>query len=425
MTHAQRRFKVLLVLAAVAAMVTAGSTNAQAQGGLGSPLPNLAPAESNAFTAGQSQFFRTWGVKEGLGPLFTDGGCSRCHKSPVIGGGAARLLTFFGKDNGDGTFDETWMGGPVLQVFSNAPFIKGGICTLQAEQIPAGATVEKRMTAPLFGFGMIDAIADQDILNQVTFEAVNYVSDGVHGTANLVADYHGVVRPGRFGRKAQQPTLLQQVAAAFEHDLGITNPLVTVEDCPQGNCNIDPNCVANTPVPNNTNRGSGGKGIFAISDFARFMAPPVPTQTGLPGEAIFASVGCTECHLPSYNTPTQVFYDTDLDGGTFGPSPSLSNLKVALYSDLLLHDMGKKNAGKFPSGTAITAQATQQMWRTTPLWGISVRTNFWHDGSKTDIMSAILQHSPDGTGEAAKVLGRFQALSPSDQSDLITFVQAQ
>ncbi|MBZ5719464.1 MAG: hypothetical protein LAO03_03700 [Acidobacteriia bacterium] len=420
----QRRFTVFLALASISFLVAISSTNAQAQGGLGSPLPNLAPSEAKAFTAGQSQFFRLWGVQEGLGPLTSDGGCSRCHKQPVIGGGAARLLTFYGLTNPDGSFDQFYLGGPFLQPLSNAPFIKSGLCTLQGEQVPVGATVEKRLTAPVFGFGLVDAIADADILNQAAFELNNYQADGIHGVANMVLDYHQVLRPGRFGRKAQQPTLLQQVAAAFGHDLGITNPLVKTEDCPQGDCNIDPNCTDNTPVPNNTNTGSGGKGIFNISHFARFLAPAAPQQTNLPGQTIFMSIGCNECHLPSYQTPAQVFYDTDLSGTQFGPSPSLSNQLVNLYSDLLLHDMGKKNAGTFPANTLITNQATQQQWRTTPLWGIFYRTAFWHNGSIKDIPSAILQHSPDGTGEAAAVLGKYQALSPSDQAALVAFVQS-
>jgi CxxC motif-containing protein (DUF1111 family) len=425
----QRRFSAILAILTVVLVAAICSTPAQAQ--LGSPLPNLAPVESKVFSAGQSQFFRLWGVQEGLGPLTTDGGCSRCHKQPVIGGGAVRLLTFFGKTNTDGSFDQLINeGGPFLQPLSNAPFIKGGICTLQGEQIPADANaVDKRLTAPTFGFGLVDAIADQDILNQVTFEAVNYVSDGIHGAVNLVADYKGVIRPGRFGRKAQQPTLLQQVAGAFAHDLGITNPLVPNEDCPQGICPIDPNCVDNIPtdVPNNNNMTSGGKGIFAIADFPRFMAPPPPPVLSgnvLAGQIVFMSTGCNECHLPAYQTPLQVFYDTDLSGHQFGPSPSLSNQPVNLYSDLLLHDMGVKNKSKFPAGTPITAQATNQQWRTTPLWGLGVRTAFWHDGSKKDLPSAILQHSPDNTGEAAVVIQRYQALSPTDQANLLTFLSA-
>jgi CxxC motif-containing protein (DUF1111 family) len=86
--------------------------------------------------------------------------------------------------------------------------------------------------------------------------------------------------------------------------------------------------------------------------------------------------------------------------------------------------MGVKNKSKFPAGTPITAQATNQQWRTTPLWGLGVRTAFWHDGSKKDLPSAILQHSPDGTGEAAAVITRYQALTPTDQANLLTFLSA-
>ena len=392
------------------------STNAWAQQ-LGDPLPNLAPIEASKFSSGQTEFYRDWGPKEGLGPVYTDGSCTRCHKSPVIGGGARRLSTYFGLTNPDGSFDQFYLGGPFLQPLSIAPLLRG--CTLPGEQVPAGATVEKRLVSPLFGFGLIDAIADADILNQVTFEDVNYQSDGIDPLANLVLDYKGNLRPGRFGHKAQLPTLLQQVATNFAHDIGITNPLIPDEDCPQGDCDVPPACVVDTNEPN-----ASQAELFNLGAFLRFLAPPVPTQTGLPGEAIFISIGCIECHLPSYQTPLQVFYDIDLNGHQFGPSPSLSNQPVNLYSDLLLHDMGPLNAGTFPAGTLITGQASPPMWRTAPLWGTSVRTVFWHDGRSKDISSAILQHSPDGTGEAAVVLQRYKALSPSDQTLLIQFVQS-
>ncbi|MBZ5718941.1 MAG: hypothetical protein LAO03_01025 [Acidobacteriia bacterium] len=415
----QRHFPVFptIVAFAVLAVLCCGSAQAQQLGG---PLPNLDPQEAKWYTAGQKMFFRLWGVKEGLGPVTTDGGCVRCHKSPVIGGGAARLSTYFGLTNPDGSFDQSYLGGPFLQPFGT---VVPPSCTIPGEIIPAGATVEKRLTSPLFGFGLIDAIADADILNQVTFELNNYQADGIHGMANMELDYHSppLLRPGRFGRKAQQPTLLQQVSSNFAHDLGITNPLVPLPDCSQGNCSINANCML-PPDPNSRNTTSNGPGILDLSHYERFLAPPPPPIPGQPGQAIFTSVGCIECHLPSYHTPTQVFFDIDLKGTQFGPSPSLSNQPVNLYSDLLLHDMGKLNAGAFPANTLITAQATQQMWRTTPLWGTSVRTVFWHDGKTKDIPSAILQHSPDGTGEAAAVIGRYKALSPSDQAALIAFV---
>ena len=72
---------------------------------IGGPLPNMKPVETRFFQNGQVQFNRVWGMKEGVGPVLTDGGCQRCHKTPVLGGSSNRLLTFFGEANQDGTFD--------------------------------------------------------------------------------------------------------------------------------------------------------------------------------------------------------------------------------------------------------------------------------------------------------------------------------
>jgi len=68
--------------------------------------------------------------------------------------------------------------------------------------------------------------------------------------------------------------------------------------------------------------------------------------------------------------------------------------------------------------------ATNQQWRTAPLWGLSLRSMYLHDGRTTDLNTAIVDHSPDGTGEAGIVIGRYQALSPTDQANLIAFLDS-
>ena len=49
---------------------------------------------------------------------------------------------------------------------------------------------------------------------------------------------------------------------------------------------------------------------------------------------------------------------------------------------------------------------------------------YLHDGRTTDLNTAIVDHSPDGTGEAGIVIGRYQALSPTDQANLIAFLDS-
>ena len=53
----------------------------------------------------------------------------------------------------------------------------------------------------------------------------------------------GETRLGRFGWKANVPTVEQQIAGAFHGDIGITSPLFTNENCPadQVDCQSAPN----------------------------------------------------------------------------------------------------------------------------------------------------------------------------------------
>src|SRR3954453_2612422 len=100
MLYATFRSKSVLALALLLALAALPSTiSAQ----IGSSLPNMKPIETNFFNSGKLQFNRVWGMKEGVGPVLTDGACQRCHNTPVLGGSSVRLLTFFGVQNQDGS----------------------------------------------------------------------------------------------------------------------------------------------------------------------------------------------------------------------------------------------------------------------------------------------------------------------------------
>jgi CxxC motif-containing protein (DUF1111 family) len=394
-----------------------------AQNPVGTILQHANNVEINAYNTGKTQFVRPWGIQEGVGPVFTAARCTVCHAAPVAGGNSTRTNIFFGKLNSDNSFDLlTNLGGPLLQPNSIAPV---GVCVLAGEKVPTEANVvEKRLTPPVYGLGLIDAIDDQTIINGTTI----VYGDGVHGAVNWVMDFTtNTVRPGRFGSKAYHSSLVEFVADAFAHDFGVSNPMPglamdSVEDKPQG---VDPPlpCIVDPAVPNNTNTTSAGKGMFNLSHFVRYTSPnPTPNLMNNPGFDLFNSTGCAECHIPTMPTQPAVFYLQDLSGTLFGPSPSLSNVTVGLFSDLLLHDMGATLSSGFPANLPITGIATNSQWRTTPLWGLSLRHQYLHDGRTTDLSTAIIDHSPDGTGEAGPAITNYRALSPGQQQMLLDFL---
>jgi len=84
-----------------------------------------------------------------------------------------------------------------------------------------------------------------------------------------------------------------------------------------------------------------------------------------------------------------------------------------LYSDLLLHDMGAGLADQFEQGSAGGSE-----FRTAPLWRVSDRAHFLHDGRARTIPDAIRLHG----GQAAGAATNFLSLSPSDVQALLGFL---
>ncbi len=85
---------------------------------------------------------------------------------------------------------------------------------------------------------------------------------------------------------------------------------------------------------------------------------------------------------------------------------------MALYSDLLLHDMGAGLAGTCAPG------ASTREYRTEPLMGLRYRRTFLHDGRAGRVRDAIMQHG----GEAAPARSRFLELHRVEQEALLRFL---
>ena len=102
--------------------------------------------------------------------------------------------------------------------------------------------------------------------------------------------------------------------------------------------------------------------------------------------------------------------------------PQLSQVDANVYSDLLLHDMGNGLADFRPDGSADGFE-----WRTTPLWGLRLVTDFLdgkafflHDGRATTLKDAIELHG----GEAQVASDAFTALSQDEKDALIVFLKS-
>ncbi len=374
-------------------------TTAPAPGDLfDAPLDGLSAAELAAFAEGDAQFGRPFSVTEGLGPIFNNVSCASCHS----GDGRGRpenALTRFSR----GTDPARDVGGPQLQ--------DKAIPGAEAEQLPAGVDRSRRLPPPVFGMGLLEAIPEADILANA--DATDSNGDGISGRPNWVTPpeflpaHGGAPVVGRFSRKAQVSSILEQTIAAYHQDIGITTDFLAAE-------NTNPLAsVATEAADRVADPELPAAAVRSVVAYLRTLAPPAPgTETPARGRGrvVFGSIGCASCHVPSLRT---------------GPStiPALANRDVALYSDLLLHDMGDELADGRPDG-----QADGREWRTTPLWGLRVMRAFLngqafllHDGRARSVAEAIEAHG----GEAAAARDAYRALSGADRAALVDFVESR
>ncbi|HLQ46680.1 MAG TPA: di-heme oxidoredictase family protein, partial [Planctomycetaceae bacterium] len=213
----------------------------------------------------------------------------------AIGGSNDRLETRFGKIT-DGVFDPmVSKGGSLLQDHSIGVVVG---YEYKPETVPAGATiVAHRRTTSLFGLGLVDAVPDVDFIALAASEALR--NPETAGRVSMVSDLvHGGTAVGKFGWKAQVPSLMQFAADAYLNEMGITSRLFPNENCPNGDCNA----LQYNPVPGMNNDGHA---IIAFNNFMTMLdAPPRGKISGdvVAGEKIFESIGCESCHVANMET---------------------------------------------------------------------------------------------------------------------------
>ncbi|NJL47391.1 MAG: c-type cytochrome [Leptolyngbyaceae cyanobacterium SM2_5_2] len=406
------------------------------------PAPNLDAYWADLHAAGDIAFEAAFvtapaPVNPGLGPLFNGTSCAGCHlkngrgmakqgqrvvrvshleatkldpsddpgvyaaETPAPGGNAFPVpgLGLQVQEHGvhgfapEAVVQVTWQEQP-------GRYGDGTPYTLRSPQIQLyrpdntpvgdGVLISNRIPQPVFGAGLLEAIAEADILAQADPDERN--GDGISGRANRVWD---VVQQapmlGRFGWKANTPTLLQQTAAAYVNDMGVTNPLFPAAD---GSQDIDQETLTAAAVY-----------VQTLAVPARTLLDDARVQRG---ERLFAEANCTACHLSTWRTGNH-------------PIPALAEQTIHPYTDLLLHDMGTGLADGRPD-----FEASGNEWRTPPLWGIGLAqtvlpySGFLHDGRARTLEEAILWHG----GEAELAKETFRTMSAADREALIWFLRS-
>jgi CxxC motif-containing protein (DUF1111 family) len=356
----------------------------------GDPIRGLSRIQRDQFDRGRAVVEREFEPETGVGPLFNAPACGECHEDPVAGGGGDEIESHFALLRPDQTCDPlVEKGGPVMQQLAT-PALQDAL-NIDGEPVPPEATVGRRSTPDLLGFGLLDAVPDAVILAHADPDDRN--GDGISGRPNRFFDG----RIGRFGRKAIVPSLRDFNDGAFVIEQGVTNPAVPVEETIGGRAipaGVDP-----LPEPEIDQRA-----IDDADAFIRFLAAPAQRpldHEGRRGRELFGSLGCVGCHVPTLATSNRAV-------------EPLRGKRVAAYTDLLLHDMGPDLAD------ICLGEALPSEFRTEPLMGLRLNSRFLHDARAATVSEAIELHG----GEATRSRNRFRALSEQDRAALLEFLDS-
>lgn len=405
-----------------------------------SPSPNLEGAALRRHMDGDAAFEATFvtapaPVNGGLGPVFNNTSCAACHagdgrgRPPASGETIASMLirlSLPGVDGNGAPLSVPGFGSQLQQraVFGKQPEAQVDIAyrdsvvrMADGEEIslripdyrirdayaPLGndVLISPRVAPPVFGLGLLEAVDEAAIL--ALADESDRDGNGISGKANYVHDaLTGKQALGRFGWKANTPNLIQQNAAAYNNDMGITSPVFPEETC-QGQIQ---GCESGEPEVDEAT-------LAEVTFYVQTLAVPAQRNADDPevhgGERVFKTLRCDACHVP------------DLATGSRSDLPEVSGQRIRPFTDLLVHDMGAGLDDGRPDFLA-----TGREWRTAPLWGIGLtgivngHTQFLHDGRARNLAEAVLWHG----GEAEKPREDFRKLEKADRERLLRFLES-
>jgi CxxC motif-containing protein (DUF1111 family) len=446
-------FKITRDWTCLAALLTATCCFAQSDPGPRGGAPGAGPA-IGGLTPGELDFFNNHGipqfaqveaVADGLGPRFNLDSCSGCHTQPAMGGSSPAVNPQLARAStiapGNTVPSFITANGPVRE----ARFIRkadgspdGGVhdvftiagradkptgCAIQQPDFAgqqANHNIIFRIPTPVFGAGLIEAITDTTIRNNLARDPGGMKAlNGIKGHVNTNGNDGTVTR---FGWKAQNKSLLIFAGEAYNVEMGVTNENFQTER------EENPQCATNTTPESHSGFNVGSTDvadILAFMGFMKFLDQPTPVSSFgnvsmasiNNGRGLFVSTGCALCHTPSLTTGSS-------------STAALSHQSANLFSDLAVHHMGSNLADGVTQGTAGPDE-----FRTAPLWGLGQRLFFLHDGRTSDLLHAIGAHSTDCSllgslpggcvpSEAQEVIERFHGLSPSQKQDLLNFLRS-
>ncbi len=368
--------------------------------------------------SGKQLFMRNWTSAEtstdGLGPLYNEASCHACHWfgrgariSVRKGGEVAAAGVLLRNTFVDGRPDPHY--GYQLQNKAVAGLQPEGVADVVALPAPGGltrfsasvryASGPGRTPGSVLSLRAAPALDASGLVSQISPAAIaqnadpdDKDGDGVSGRMHVLKDGS----TGRFNWKSTMARIDDQIATALWFDMGLTS---SARPQPYGECTRrQADCLVRS--------GSqlASLPLDVDDDEVARMAAFVSTLGEAPDAArlpvapeSFAAAGCAVCHVPEMQ--------------------SVDGRAVALFSDLLLHDMGEGLTSYGSEGDADPSE-----WRTTPLIGFRGHIGghrYLHDGRAANIDEAIRWHG----GEAQAAREAYIALPAIERLRLTIYVQ--
>jgi len=298
---------------------------------------NVVPLRS--FNDNRFIFEEVEDVADGLGPTYNAQSCRECHQNIVTGGASQVTVQRAGHLQNGEFFDS--QGGSLIHSRATDPDameILTGVDTIRTFRISPSA----------LGDGYVEAIANDTLLQIRDSQPL-----ALRGLAVIVPvlEANGRARIGRLGWKSQHASLESFAVDAYLNEMGITTPLLPIENTSAGR-DVSQYDVVKDPEDD-------GKDAKAFANFMRAtMAPPRGTGSAqaAAGEQVFLKTGCATCHVTSITTAA---VGTTINGGAMVVPAALGNKVIHPYSDFLLHDIGTGDGAGQPEIAALLRRAVR------------------------------------------------------------------
>lgn len=346
---------------------------------------------------------------------------------------------------------------------------------------------DSRDAPHLFGLGLVEMLADEitgDLRNireeaitaaqksdtmvarSLTSKGITYGSiaafpDGTVNTSQVEGiDPDLRVRP--FFAEGTTMSMREFIVGAFNAEMGLESPDPDMAAAVAGAKVITPagmvldgstDQIESTPVKNERD-DEDGDGVVneiptSIVDHMEFYLLNYfkagnyeQSDAVIKGRQLFSEIGCASCHTPNlliendrrvadvetafdpdqpgFNrllaTAATLYDEVDDDSGfpTMKIPSGNKFLVEGIYADFKRHDLGPNFHERNFDGTVTTHFMTE------PLWGVGSTSPYGHDGRSINLTEVILRHG----GEAAKIRDAYVALSDSDRTAILRFLNS-